>query len=90
MKVKLQSSVPTVYQSNSIGSFGIPVKKNMNGSFSCTMECQTKKDAIKYMLERAEYLAESPKELKEMKRNINKYGYMSYDAATLNIIKENG
>jgi hypothetical protein len=88
MLVKLVSKVPTVYQSKSIQAFGLPVQR-FDGSFYCDQEYQTKKDAIDYMLKRAEILAEDEKELREMKKCIKKHGVLHWDAATLHIERVN-
>lgn len=89
MLVKLVSKVPTVYQSKSIKAFGLPVQGLIDGSFYCDQEYQTKKDAIDYMLKRAEVLAEDEKELREMKKCIKKHGVLHWDAATLHIERVN-
>ena len=85
MLVNLVSKVPTVYQSKSIQAFGLPVQGLIDGSFYCFQEYQTKKDAINYMLKRAEVLAEDEKELREMKKCIKKHGVLHWDGATLHI-----
>lgn len=89
MLVKLVSKVPTVYQSKSIQAFGLPVQGLIDGSFYCDQEYQTKKDAIDYMLKRAEVLAEDEKELRGMKKCIKKHGVLDWDAATLHIERVN-
>lgn len=88
MKTLIISRVPTVCQLKSISSFGMGVKRHGDGSFSAQQEFRTKKMAIRYLIERAEYLAESSRELREMKRDINKHGMLSYDAAIASIIKK--
>lgn len=89
MIVKLFSKVPTVYQSQSIKSFGLPVQGLIDGSFYCEQQFQTKKKAIDFMINRASVLAENNKQLKSMIRDIKKSNFLSYDAATLHIIKVN-
>lgn len=85
MKTTLESTVPTHYQYQSISSFGLKVTSNGNGSYSVEEEFNTKKEAIDYMLNRAEYLAENDRELKEMRREIKQHGRLYYDAACLSI-----
>jgi hypothetical protein len=85
MKTILQSTVPTHYQYQSISAFGFDVKKHGNGSFSCEQEFATKKEAINYMLDRAEDLSQNSVELKEMRREIKRSGRLYYDAACLSI-----
>lgn len=89
MIVKLFSKVPTVYQQNSIKSFGLPVQGLIDGSFYCEKEFQTKKEAINYMLKRADILFDDPKDLKKSKSVIRKKNILEYDAAILSIEKVN-
>lgn len=85
MKTTISSTVPTHYQSQSISAFGLYVEKHGNGSFSCSRTFDTKKEAIEYMINRAEMLAENSDELKQMKHDIKKSGRLYYDAACLSI-----
>ena len=87
MKTTLSATVPTTYQFGSINAFGIEVKSNGNGSYSCSRDFETKTEAVKYLLDRAEFLAEDEKELKNMKKEIRKFGVLSYDAACLGLFK---
>lgn len=89
MLVKLVSKVPTVYQSQSIKAFGLPVQGLIDGSFYCDQQFPTKSEAVKYMIDRAHVLAEDEKELREMKRIIKKFGILQWDAATLYIERVN-
>lgn len=85
MKTILKSTVPTVYQYGSIRAFGIPVEKLPSGAFTCRQEFNTKKEAVEYMLDRAEVLSDGDeKELRIMKRDI-KSGCLRYDATTLTL-----
>ena len=54
MKVTIDVSVPTVYQSTSARSFGIPVKQYMGGSIGGSMEFNTIKEAREYLRKVAE------------------------------------
>lgn len=85
MKTTLESTVPTHYQYQSISAFGFNVTKHGNGSFCCEQKFDTKKEAIDYMLNRAEYLAKDSEELKQMRREIKQHGRLYYDAACLSI-----
>ena len=87
MKTTLSATVPTTYQYGSINAFGIEVIGHKNGSYSCSKDFETKREAIKYMLDRAEFLAETGKELRKMKAEIHKFGVLSYDAACLGLFK---
>ena len=86
MKAIITGTVPTAYQSKSIGSFGIPIKSNADGSITAYIEFDSIADAKKHLVKVANKLFDDPKELREALKDIKK-GYLSYDAATVYIEK---
>lgn len=88
MKVVVEAKASTVYQLSSVSSFGLPVKSNIDGSYTIKQEFQTKKDAEKQLMKAAEYYFETSKELREAKKDI-KRGYLCIDAVTAYINKPN-
>jgi hypothetical protein len=88
MKVRLESSVPTVYQLGSIRAFGIPVQSTIYGSFHCEQPFQSVKDAKLFLFRTADKLAENEIKRKKMYIEIKKYNSLSYDAAIINIVKD--
>ena len=88
MKVVIEAKAPTIYQLSSVSSFGLPVKSNIDGSYTLKEEFQTKKAAENWLNKRAEYYFETSKELREAKKDI-KRGYLCIDAVTAYINKPN-
>ena len=86
MKVTIDVHVPTVYQSTSARSFGIPVKQNMDGSISGSMEFDNILQARFYLRQVAErYYEYDTKALKHFLRKDS----LEIDAATAHINKKN-
>jgi hypothetical protein len=84
MKVTIDVSVPTVYQSTSARSFGIPVKQNGDGSISGSMEFDTILDARIYLERIAIDYYDYNK--RDMKKYLSKDS-LTIDAATAYINK---
>lgn len=91
-KVTICGQVPTVYQSSSLYKFRLPVSKNGDGSFSVEAEFPSKEDAIEVLKSKAynwyqEGLFDED-EFNEAMDDIEKYGQLTYDAATVKIVEE--
>ena len=86
MSVIIKATAPTSYQLNSLTAFGMGYKKNMGGSFSASMESDSKEEAKQYLRNRAEkYNDEDPcgteERLTYMYSNIE-HGVLTLDAVT--------
>jgi len=88
MKTIITATAPTAYQLNSLASFGIDIKKHLNGSYIATQEFYNEDEAKKYLKARAEnwYYNTSCNEfeLQDMYKDIEN-GYLTLDAVTANI-----
>lgn len=89
MIVKLYSSIESSKQAESIKSFGLPVQGLIDGSFYCEQEFQTQKEAVRFMLKRAELLIKDKKELREVKQIIKKHKLFRCGCALLKMKKVN-
>lgn len=82
------AAVPTVYQSQSIRAFGMPVKKTPEGGFIAEQAFDSREEAVEFLKERAWiYNNEdggSEDELNEMYEDAEN-GHLSLDAATAHI-----
>ena len=85
MNVIIIGTVPTVYQQSSIRSFKLPVKKNMDGSFTTSEKFKTIKEDRQHLIDVANIYFENSKELKEALYEIKHLNRLSIDAAIVNI-----
>lgn len=91
MRVQIVSTVPTVYQIQSLKTLigGNWYQSNPDGSFTFTFDFMTKREAAQWLRERAHCLADSSAELRAMLADIIKYDQLTYDAATARIQRDN-
>lgn len=83
---KITATAPTSYQYNSLNRFGMSIKKNCNGSFSCEQVFDTEEEAKAYLVTRAErYYNEFEGQVDDHLQDIEKYGMLTIDAVTARI-----
>ena len=87
MKVIINATAPTFYQTPSLRHFGMGCNANGNGSYSASMSFDTMKEAKEYLVTRAEYYFEDEKSLKKAKRAIRMYGVLRLDAVSASLKK---
>lgn len=88
MKATVIVTVPTAYQYRSAAAF-MSVQKTMGGSYTGSLNFDTKKEARKWLIEKAEQLLSDGyyENKREMHKNIGRLrngaiNSLSYDAAT--------
>lgn len=80
---KIKATAPTVYQINSLRSFGMEIKENGDGSYSSEQIFDTEQEAKDYLTKRAEkYYDEYEGQVDEHLESIRDNGYLTIDAAT--------
>ena len=82
MKTQITATAPTNYQLRSIRAFCMPVTKQPNGSYKAIKEFNSKKDAIKFLKDRAQICFESNNEFKAAISDMLAYNQMTIDAVT--------
>lgn len=87
MKARITAKAPTGYQLGSLTAFGMPYKKNGNGSIIAMRDFESVGDAKAYLRERAEMYNDadpngSEERLTDMCRDIEDHGILHLDAAT--------
>ncbi len=89
MHVQIVATAPTFYQTNSLRALcgGTWYKANPDGSFQFNFEFMTKREALQWLIDRAERLAYDSVELKEMISEVKNYGQLTYDCITARIQK---
>lgn len=89
MKAIITATAPTGYQSRSLSTFGMDVKKNLDGSFTSEMEFEDEAQAKAFLIKRAELWYNdhdtTGEELNEMLGQIEKYSSLTLDAVTASI-----
>ena len=88
MKCQIQGHAPTIYQMASISRFGIPVTKNMGGSFSICKAFDTVHDAIEHLYTMADRYYDEPKELMKARHEAKHNKQLTIDAATARIVTD--
>ena len=87
MKYQITATAPTSYQTQSLRHFGMGCNANGNGSYSASMNFDTKMEARLHLEKRAEMYFEDRKELKAAMRDIRIHGTLRLDAVTASIEK---
>lgn len=89
MFVQLNSIISSYEKADSIKAFGLPVQGLIDGSFYCLQNFNTKKQAINFMLKRAELLISDKKQLRKAINSIKKDNAFIFGDAILTMKKIN-
>lgn len=81
MKTRITATAPTVYQLGSLRAFNLENQKSAGGAYIGWSDFDTKKEAISYLMARAESYYEDRKQLREAIRDV-KRGVLTLDAVT--------
>lgn len=81
MKIRIKATAPTIYQYRSLCAFNLDNQKSAGGAYIGWSDFDTKKEAISYLMARAESYYEDRKQLREAMRDV-KRGVLTLDAVT--------